>query len=515
MSGRPITVSGVKYKNLRDAYEELKPDVSISGLRARLKSGLSPDEAFLCLRYSSKKSSAKPVILKGIKYNSIAEAYREIKPEVKYQTVLRRISKGEGPEEALTTPKIDPLETYSGKKAGVTINGVEYASIKEAYYILKPEIGIKCIYTRVRRGYSLEEAFSDKPKVSKKQVTVFGVEYSSLKEAYEAIQPEVTYSCVYSRIQKGEPLDIAFSRPWTPEHGRQSKYKGITVQGKEYSCLKEAYRDINPGISYCSIVTRLKSGYSVEDAFSGTLNKSMGRGYNSRNSKYHGIVVDGIKYNSIRHACSVMQNGVKEATVYYRRAMGYSLEDAFKIPTTDSSITLFGKKYSSIGKAYKELKPEISYEKVRARLEAGWSVEDAFRLPASDDDHVRAPRLKLERGGTGSGCSMGHPVEVDGKVFRSLASAYEHYQYKACVSYGTVVERMRVGMPFKQAMVMPSRNGGLWVRGEWFNSAREAIEHYGADITISCALKRIRSGLTPEQALGLEPSGSNMGELNK
>jgi len=96
---------------------------------------------------------SKKIIVKGKAYSSLsraAEAYG-----LNYHTVWTRIKRGKTVEEALKKEN----EKYKKK---ITVGGKQYSSMRQASiaYGLEPRL----VWSRLKKGKSLKEAFSVKPK---------------------------------------------------------------------------------------------------------------------------------------------------------------------------------------------------------------------------------------------------------------------------------------------------------------------------------------------------------------
>lgn len=104
------------------------------------------------------------------------------------------------------------------------------------------------------------------------------------------------------------------------------------------------------------------------------------------------ITIKGKKYSSLTEAASAY--GLSIGKVSRRLKSGWSLEQAFNLslpperkPTTNRKVTVLGKTFDSIKEAAKHY--GISIDKLRGRLAIGWSLEEALELV--ERSHERKP----------------------------------------------------------------------------------------------------------------------------
>ena len=86
-----------------------------------------------------------------------------------------------------------------------------------------------------------------------------GQKYKSMKAAAEA--HGLDHRTVWSRLKSGKSLEEAFSQQALPKTGRSSP---ISIEGKTYSAVSVAAREY--GISEKTIHVRLERGLSPEQA---------------------------------------------------------------------------------------------------------------------------------------------------------------------------------------------------------------------------------------------------------
>ena len=144
----------------------------------------------------------------------------------------------------------------------ITLEGRTFKSIKEAaeYYNLK----YNTIFVRLRRGWTLEEAFELVDIDSKnkaKEITVEGKSFISIAEAARYYNLE--YETVRLRLRnKGWSIEEAFELV----KRKDTRNKEITVEGRTFKSIKEAAEYYN--LKYNTIRTRIFNyGWSIEEAF--------------------------------------------------------------------------------------------------------------------------------------------------------------------------------------------------------------------------------------------------------
>ncbi|PMR71815.1 hypothetical protein C1H69_23050 [Billgrantia endophytica] len=101
------------------------------------------------------------------------------------------------------------------------------------------------------------------------------------------------------------------------------------------------------------------------------------------------IVVNGVKYNSIREACD--DYDIKPAVVYNRLSQNkkkplnkqWTIETAITTPVMDRSVVVNGVKYRSANDAFKKI-GKVSFTTYQGRRELGKRLEVCLGL--EDDD---------------------------------------------------------------------------------------------------------------------------------
>lgn len=189
------------------------------------------------------------------------------------------------------------------------------------------------------------------------------------------------------------------------------------------------------------------------------------------------VVVNGVAYSSFSEVCR--EYNIARNTVRGRLGKGMSLEEALTTKAVHKPkivINYDGNRYNSLSEFCSEygLDYKISYQ----RMSQGWSIEEILGTVHRDNSSYRK-------------------VEVEGKVFKSLHEAGEHYGVK-----GTLVsQRLYRGWSLEEALGIKSREKGLNVLGIHYNHVTDACEALGKSKT---KVKwRLNNGWSVEEAFDL------------
>lgn len=291
------------------------------------------------------------------------------------------------------------------------------------------------------------------------------------------------------------------------EHFLQAKSKTPSVGSFQEAILK--YGENNIKFEIIDKVETLSQLDRAERHWIAELNTMRPHGYNIASggisTKPHWIFnnklyeVDGKKYYGMQALADAY--GVSAHNLRWRilrspepwtikQALG--LEDP---PPLDplrnfNEVTVNGKRFKSCAAAAR--KYGIDIKKFRHRLWKGWSPEEALEIQPREKPFTD-PQAKQ--------------VTVQGKTFRSIKKAAEHYG----VSYGKVHQRISVfGWTVEQALQLkprkPNHQPPQNIAG--YPSMTAAAKAHGIDP--STLSYRLRSGWTLEQALKIQPKiGSN------
>lgn len=206
-------------------------------------------------------------------------------------------------------------------------------------------------------------------------------------------------------------------------------------KGKKYRTLKACIQENTiEGVSYSNVISRLKIGWSMEDALTTPIPEKYKKVY----------VVDGVSYSTLKELGD--RFGLKHDQLYARARRGWTdHEIAYgkqKRPKKNEVqernlnrfvVTVAGVEYPSVADMCRQ--HEIKLVTYRKRIAAGWSVEEAIGIKERIDGRK----------------SKGH-FEVDGKSFSSVSSMANYYG----ISPNTVYARLRNGCSMEQAVGLSS-----------------------------------------------------------
>ena len=244
--GKPITVLGVVYGNLRFAYEALKPSCTYNSLIARLRYNWSLEEAFeVVQKVDGRTEKTKTLDIDG-KIIPIKEA--SVQFGVPESTIHDRLKRGASDKLAISKDRIknglllSHSEAYKNTKKRIKkvyeVDGVEYSSVPalaRAYNLPAP-----LVYNRMRdNGWSAERAVKESITDS---VTVDGITYRSAMSAWEKIG-QTNFSTYQGRKSKGYEVPVCLGLEPLP---LESRY---FVQGRTFSSIAEVanFYNLTPG----------------------------------------------------------------------------------------------------------------------------------------------------------------------------------------------------------------------------------------------------------------------------
>lgn len=252
------------------------------------------------------------IIVNGVEYKNLNRACKEI--GVSYSKVYNYISRN--------SLSVDEAFKLAKKDSSIVIGGIKYESIKSACDTLN--LDSNKVYARLSLGWSLDEALEvvDRDKKSKVfPIIVNGIKYRSLNSA--CFRLGVKPKTVENFLHQGYNIEEAFEKSKGEVNFEGlSITKNFKVNGKVYKNLKTACKDI--GVDYSKVWSRLKAGWSVDEAF-GFAYRDSNPGGNRSNK----TVVNGMFFSSFKEACEFY--GVNHHTARSRVASGKSLEEALNI----------------------------------------------------------------------------------------------------------------------------------------------------------------------------------------
>lgn len=262
--GRPITIEGITYPNLKAAYDAIKPSFTYNAVRARCRQGWTVEQALgVEAKVDGRRSPEKMVLLLiGSENLSIMEASERY--QVPYATIHDRIKRGATPEQAVGLEPIPKgeLKTRSlvdaGRKKRIEktykVDGVHYRNVAD----LAKAFGLArdLVYNRLRiNGWSPERAVKEPIPDC---VKVNGTKYKSAMNAWDNIG-KTSFATYQGRKRQGLPLEVCLGLAPLPQ---EDKYE---LKGKSYHSLKELAADYDLSVGQLS--GRLQT-MSLEEAVS-------------------------------------------------------------------------------------------------------------------------------------------------------------------------------------------------------------------------------------------------------
>lgn len=230
----------------------------------------------------------------------------------------------------------------------IVLEGVRYKSISSACDAY--DISFTLVYSRLKNGWSVEEAFGLVERKNSKKGTLIKDQldgYNSLAEFCRRIG--VDYNSVRMKIQMGSSLEEAIISKRIPT---VIKYKGV-----EYVSITSACRALD--LDYYTVCMRLSNGWDMEDALN-----PMGR---------RSVIVNGVEYPSLKNAC-LKYNLKYDKVRYMTKSRNITPEEAINYFTSG-----FGKVFKSnkLPKAlqvgYNHEEEERKYMKELEETEEFWS----------------------------------------------------------------------------------------------------------------------------------------------
>ena len=237
-----IVYKGIKYNNIKELCNYL--DIPYTTVLNRVNTGYTIEQAIETHIINHNKP--KKTIINGKEYLSLSEACKDL--DKNYSTINGRIQLGYTAEQALSMPD----------KEKIIINGKEYSSIRQACIDLGKSPST--IYRNLKLGYSIEDAFEKESDRHKKfidnPIIINNKTYSSIKKACTDL--DIQYDRVCSRIRNGYTINDAFSLE------DQRKCIQIDLMGKKFSSILELVNEYN--IAYNTVSRRLQAGLDKEVA---------------------------------------------------------------------------------------------------------------------------------------------------------------------------------------------------------------------------------------------------------
>lgn len=126
------TINNIAFKSAKDAYDHFQPDIPYNIFVSRYTSGKSGHDLF------KQAMSSRTVTIHGVRYDSITDAYNKIKPPYTLRTMRQRIKSGKD--------IFDPVIKFGD----IWVNDKRYSSIVSAYHEMKPHCSLATFRNRLR-----------------------------------------------------------------------------------------------------------------------------------------------------------------------------------------------------------------------------------------------------------------------------------------------------------------------------------------------------------------------------
>jgi hypothetical protein len=277
------------------------------------------------------------------------------------------------------------------------------------------------------------------------------------------------------------------------------------VNNTVYETLTELAKDA--GISYPAAYARKRRGWTDEEIFHGrpktkkedNLSKTKKTVSKKRGAKSTAIIINGKKYDSVRHAYNVLQPEVPLNTVRQRLYYGWSLEESLEIvkradgrrtPSTARMLFLEGERLNSSEAARKY---QVPYSTVLDRIRRGATDEQAVGLSPIARGELRAQStIKRKK-------RIQRDYHVGGKTYNSIRELADAYDLSPTLIYNRINQN---GWSLQKAVSEPISEE-VTINGVTYRSALQAFEKIGIT-SLSVFQERKRRGLTLEVCLGLE-----------
>ena len=303
-----------------------------------------------------------------------------------------------------------------------------------------------------------------------------GQKYKSMKAAAEA--HGLDHRKVWSRLKSGKSVEEAFSLQDFPKTGRSSP---ITIKGKTYSAVSVAAREY--GISERTIHGRLERGLTPEQA-AGL------EPFEEGNKKP--IIVGDKTFRSKAEAARYF--GIPLYSVHNRLKRGRSTEEVFQKGELKRKSRLF-RSIEVAGLKFEQLKEaceyfDLDYAKASYRLRKNWTLEQVFGIdPPPENTAKNAPKF----------------YSFEGRKYNSATELASEFG----VSANKFTRRLSEGWTLEEALELVEKKYSgkpqeVSVEGRKFATRNDAARFYGINVgTVSSRMNKM--GWVIEQALELVP----------
>ncbi|MEI2264491.1 helix-turn-helix domain-containing protein [Erwinia sp. CGal63] len=319
--------------------------------------------------------------------------------------------------------------------------------------------------------------------------------YSSLSALVkENSDAKIPYSVVATRLKMGWSLDDALMKKKNKNISREYK-----VDGKTFSTLRALAEAA--GISYNAAVKRAHQDWSDKEIFYGKVREVKEKTKPERVKRGNPLIIQGVTYDNTTHAYQQLQPAISLNTVRTRLKMGWKPEHAFDvIVKTDGrknkksrTLTLEGQQIT-LKEAAK--KYNVPYNTILDRINRNASARQAVGLdPVSSDTLLSQKKAYASR--------QAREIKeyvVEGIAYKNIAALARAYH----LSEGLVYNRITInGLSATQA-VSKEISARVVINSIEYRSAMNAWEKIGKT-PLSTYTGRRKQGLPLEVCLGLQP----------
>ena len=300
VTGESYEVAQKKFISQAELCEHFK--ISLISFRSRQLMGWSLEES-VGLEERERKNQ---YVVAGVEYRTLVDVCKHY--QINKEKISSRLKSGMNLEAAVFTDQLP------GNRVPLKVGGMDFISISDAarHFGIKPSKASQ----RLRAGYGVEVAFglenmppAQQKKRDRDELIVDGVLYSSFAELANFFS--INEGTIRSRLERGASLIEALKIPLR----KTQKYK----LGDEDFTLKELSDRFQIGGK--TIQYRLNNGWSVKQA--------VGIEQKPPQSEQKVVVLEGRSFNSKRAAA--LHYGIGLSTIYSRIRYGYSLEEAFEL----------------------------------------------------------------------------------------------------------------------------------------------------------------------------------------
>lgn len=469
-------------------------------------------------RSKSKQNNGKKYTFKGVT-GTLKELWEFSGTPLAYSTIINRLQKGYTLEEAFyknlkgDNGEIFNTYTYKGYTDGIT-GIIKHFSLNITY---------STVYSRLRVGMSVDEAFNDKP-LRGKQYSYNGVT-GTLRAIVKISGTKIPYDTVKYRIHTGYTLEDALTTPLYSNRVDDTTTKEFQYKGYSGN-LKTIITQTGGSINYETAIDRLRRGWTIEDVMNP---KFQGGGHITQvysYKGYRGSITDILKtfdlqityntvWNRMRKGYTLeealdtskgkTQKSYKECKKYLYEGYELSLVDIHKLSGTSIKYSTFVYRVSQ-GYTLEEAltsKPKRGRREVKKFTYLGYegSLSDIVKLYGKD------VTVKIVRNRLAQGFTLEEALTKE-KGYKRTVKQYEYKGYRGSLkdimkatncslSYSLVSRRLREGYTLEDALKPTKRYEYKGYKG----SIEYIIKQSGLEISPTTVRRRIKEGYTLEEAL--------------